>query len=180
MAPVPKFMNAPLPKPQEQSNLINIWSTLPNVPVRRSSIPTPPQSPKFNPDAPSFVPSWNGATHQHQYVQSGTVRPAWLHSFWSGTATASSNEHATHAQALVAHLGEPNGAALAELAQHFCYQASMPESNGVTVAAFAKAVYTTVQAGRPRGDWAAKSFKFHLLESVKSIFTACWTLVSLF
>src|ERR1700722_10344515 len=119
---VNKFFNNPLPVPppkssappsakflQEKSNLLNIWSTLPNVPVyHNSQIPTPPQSPKFNPNAPSFTPTHHksgsvpSVSHAHSPRQH-PGRPTWASAFLAGTNAVSSNEHAVHAKTLVAN-----------------------------------------------------------------------------
>jgi hypothetical protein len=148
--------------------------TVPNTVCRpQSQTISPPDSPKFNPNAPSFVPS--------QHASPGFPWDAFL----AGTTTASANQQAMYAQKLVAHLpstcseprGELPGQIFNQLANSFCQQAGSPESNGITVADFAKAVRTELRNNPAHGKWAADNFSWHMKERLYQTFLHAWNLV---
>jgi hypothetical protein len=180
---VNKFFNHPLPKSSavappnslhlEGTNLINIWSTLPNIPISSTHVPS---SQNFNPNAPTFVPLSAGP-YSNGSAHPGAARSAMLNAFWAG-ATATASEHPAYAKTLVSHLlytmdamgNDSRGQVLSELAQYFCLQASSPESNALIVAAFAKATYAQLSTNH----WAANSFAWHLKDCVVHFFRTCF------
>lgn len=153
---------------------------------RRTScldLPASPTTPKFNPKAQPFIPSFPQPPLSLTYPTNpcpsiSDSPPSWFPAFLAGTTSSgvSTRDMDKHAYTVVMSTTRVwDSGALYELARHFCWHGYMDQRTirSGDVARFARGVYNRFELNR--GVWYANEFLFHLREGLVETFTTTWS-----